>query len=404
MDPRLKAISTPSIQKDASELVRLALAALDELRQIDESLYGLFVASRSQPADPGQAAAKLRLLWDGAFRPLGALLAYCRRLAGQEAAAASEEAPADFDFGDFEAQEEKSFDLDLGDIGDLVAGLDDAGGQQRPETERWAEVKEKSTGIEYGLRTQLDDATQRRDVALGAGQTGQVLALLDDTTSSASEGIHALVAPVYAAFVPDADASTLVPEYLTSLKRALMVRRGIAELTAKLGPLNDTLQGADPSRHAAGLEGVKAALHAFVNGDVCRAMRAADRWELVQFDQKLAEESMAAGKLTSEGLAKYLESLGAINQREVLVKHDQRVVGEIRESLTNARELMEISPRTAHEMLVKACRSALALKGRNAATDPMLAKLATIDLAASSPSQSPALVERLEQLLAASGG
>jgi len=34
----------------------------------------------------------------------------------------------------------------------------------------------------------------------------------------------------------------------------------------------------------------------------------------------------------------------------------------------------------------------------------MLVKLATIDLAASSPSQSPALLERLEQLLAASGG
>jgi hypothetical protein len=101
---------------------------------------------------------------------------------------------------------------------------------------------------------------------------------------------------------------------------------------------------------------------------------------------------------------KYLESLGAINQREVLVQHDHRVLGEVREALTNARALMEISPRTAHEMLVKACRSALALRGRQSATDAMLVKLATIDLAASSPSQSPALLERLEQLLAASGG
>ena len=74
------------------------------------------------------------------------------------------------------------------------------------------------------------------------------------------------------------------------------------------------------------------------------------------------------------------------------------------DGLTNARELMEISPRTAHEMLVKACRAALALRGRQSGTDAMLVKLATIDLAASSPSQSPALLERLEQLLAASGG
>lgn len=402
MDPRLKAIGTPSIQKEASELVRLGLAALDELRQIDDSLYGLFVASRNQPADPAQASAKLRLLWDGAFRPLTALLAFCRRLVGQ-APASSDTAPLDLDFGDFAEAEEKSFDLDFGEIGDLVAGLEDGGGQ-RSEADRWTEVKDKIGAIEYGLKSQLDDATGRRDVALGAGQTGQVLALLDDTTSSASEGIHALVTAVYAAFVPEADSSTLVPEYLTSLKRALMVRRGIAELSAKLEPLNTALQGTDQGRWRDALDGVKAALHGYIGGDVCRAMRAADRWELVQFDHQITDEPMAAARMTSEGLVKYLESLGAINQREVLLKHDQRVIAEVRESITNARELMEISPRTAHEILVKACRSALALRGRHPVTDQMLVRLATIDLAASSPSQSPALLERLEQLLSASGG
>ena len=219
-----------------------------------------------------------------------------------------------------------------------------------------------------------------------------------------SEGLHALVSAVYAAFVPEAESSTLVPEYLTSLKRALLVRRGIAELATKLSPLNDALQGTDLGRHADALEGIKAVLKSYVMGDVCRAMRAANRWELVQFDQRLTEEPAGVARMTAEGLVKYLESLGAINQREVLVQHDQRVLGEIREALTNARALMEISPRTAHEMLVKACRSALALRGRHPATDTMLVKLATIDLAASSPSQSPALLERLEQLLAASGG
>jgi len=400
VDPRLRAISTASIRNEAVETVRLALEALEELKQIDESLYGLFVATK-QDSDPDMAAAKLRLIWDGAFRPLVVLLEFCRNLA---AGVAQDMPPADadFDFGDFEAQEEKSFELDIGDIGELVAGLDGQGGQ-RSEAERWGEVKEKVSAIEYGLRTQLDDATERRQVALASGQTGHVLALLDDATSSASEGIHALVTAVYAAFAPDADTSTLVPEYMTSLKRALMVRKGIAELSARLTPLNDALQANDVGRHAESLEGIKAVLSSYVRGDVCRMMRAADRWELVQFDQRLEEQSPAAARLTAEGLVKYLESLGAINQREVLLKHDQSVLGELREASTNARELMEISPRTAHEMLVKACRSALALRGRHPATDAMLVKLATIDLTASSPSQSPALLERLEQLLAASG-
>ena len=397
----MRAISTPSIRNEAVETVRLALDALEELKKIDESLYGLFVATKAEPADPEMAAAKLRLIWDGAFRPLITLLEYCRNLA----AGVAQDIPpadADFDFGDFEAHEEKSFELDLGDIGALVAGLDGDGGQ-RPEADRWAEVKEKVSAIEYGLKTQLDDATERRQVALASGMTGQVLALLDDTTSSASEGIHALVSAVYAAFAPDADTSTLVPETMTTLKRALMVRKGIAELSARLTPLNDALQGSDLGRHPESLEGIKAVLRSYVRGDVCRAMRAADRWELVQFDQRLEEEPPGLARLTAEGLVKYLESLGAINQREVLVKHDQGVLGEVREASTNARELMEISPRTAHEMLVKACRSALALRGRHPATDAMLVKLATLDLAASSPSQSPALLERLEQLLEATG-
>jgi hypothetical protein len=403
VDPRLRAIGTPSIRTDAVELVKLGLAALDELKKIDESLYGLFVATKGERTDPEMAAAKLRLIWDGAFYPLKTLLEFCRGLA-TEAAKASTTVDGDLDFGDFEAQEEKSFELDIGDIGNLLGGLDGEGGEQRSDADKWAEVKEKLAAIEYGLRTQLEDATERRDVALGAGQTGQVLGLLDDTTSSASEGIHALVSAVYAAFVPDADTAHLVPEYLTSLKRALMVRKGIAELSGKLGPLNDALQGSDVGRHADALEGVKAVLKSYVMGDVCRAMRAADRWELVQFDQRLGEESPAAARMTSEGLVKYLESLGAINQREVLVQHDQRVLDELREAVTTARALMEISPRTAHEMAVKACRSSLALRGRHPATDAMLVKLATLDLAASSPSQSPALLERLEQLLAASGG
>lgn len=403
MDPRLRAIGTPSIRTEAVELVRLALAALDELKKIDESLYGLFVASRNAPADPEMAAAKLRLIWDGAFRPLTALIDYCLRIDDEAEMTVTGEDEADLDFGDFEAPEEKSFELDIGDIGNLVAGLD-GGGAARSDSDMWSEVKKQVAAIEYGLKSQLEDGTQRREVALAAGQTGQVLGLLDDTTSSVSEGIHALVSAVYAAFVPDAESSTLVPEYLTTLKRALLVRRGIADLAAKLGPLNDALQGTDLGRHADALEGIKAVLKSYVMGDVCRAMRAADRWELVQFDQRLTEEPPGLARMTAEGLVKYLESLGAINQREVLVQHDHRVLGEVREALTNARALMEISPRTAHEMLVKACRSALALRGRQTATDAMLVKLATIDLAASSPSQSPALLERLEQLLAASGG
>ncbi len=135
MDARLqRAIQTPRIQHQAQELVRLALRALDDLRQLDESLYERFVATREAPADPDAAAASLQKLWDTTFSGLRQLLWYCRSLAvdlpnaeagasgasgdplGTDAAGA---APPDddFDFGDFEAKPKLDDDLQAGQRG-----------------------------------------------------------------------------------------------------------------------------------------------------------------------------------------------------------------------------------------------------------------------------------------------
>jgi hypothetical protein len=299
-------------------------------------------------------------------------------------------------------QPEAQFDLEVGDIGDLVANLGDqpTGGD---EPERWAKALEKIAAIHYGLQSMYGEASSRLEVALGAGQVGTVLSLLDDTSSSANEGVHALVVAVYAAFVPEADPESLVPDYLTTLKRALKVRRGLALLTTRLNPLNDVLQGSEVARHPEAFAAVREAVHAFVSSDVWRAMRAADRWELVQFDQQLAEATPRGGRLVSEGLVKYLESLGSINQREVLLQHDQRVLDDVRETVTNARELMRLSPKTTHELLVKACRASLALYGRRVTLDPLLDQLAQLGAETTAPSHNLSLVEQLEAIVAGAG-
>jgi hypothetical protein len=372
---------------------------------------------RSAPTDPELVIVSLRKLWDDTFRGLFLLLAYCRRLSStrsksqnEASAAAAEATPEpnidDLDFSDFggpEQKEEESFDLEGSEIGDLLAGIDEAP-KQSGEAERWTGVLEKVVAIESGLRTQYLDATERMNVALSAGQVGQVLALLDDTQSSSNEGIHALVSAVYEAFVPQVDAGTVVPEYLTSLKRALLVRRGIAELAMQLAPHNDVLQASDPSEYEEALAAARKLVRTFVASIVCHAMRAADRWEMVRFDRELQEGSPAAARMTVEGLTKYLESLGSINQREVLVLHDQKKLAELREAIATARELTDLSPRTAHEMLIKACHPALALRGKHPGVDQLLRALDRIDAESSSPSQNGALIERLEGVLNAAGG
>jgi len=414
LDPRLQsAIATPKIQSLAGELVGLALKALDDLKQLDEGLYERFVATRKAPNDPAAAAAGLRKLWAQTFRGLLELLAFCRTLEGDAKKRPPTEEPS-FDFGDLEegGLEEGGAtglgavtfgdgELELGssDIGDLLSGIDEH--QDEGDAEKWSKVVEKVGSIEYGLRSQHTEACARLEVALEAGELNQVLGLLDDTQSSSSEGVHALVAAVYEAFVPDVNPASVVPGYLTSLGRALLVRRGLAELAATLTPYNNRLQDDNTRLHHNALRTIRESMQQFVSSVVCRAMRAADRWQMVEFEQDLQNQPVPAARLTSEGLAKYLESLGSINQREVLLLHDQRTLEEMRESLATARGLLDISPRTAHEMVERAFQAAQRLRGRSPTTDRLvigLEKLAAPINA--STKETTQLLERLEAVLA----
>jgi hypothetical protein len=401
VDPRLKgAIGTPRILNQAAELVRLALTALEDLKQLDESLYERFLETRKSPADKAKTEAGLRKLWDETFGGLEPLLAFCRALEGKKEHKTTLVDPSDdaFDFGDLEGGSSPSTDLDLGasDIGSLLEGIGD---HETGDDERWGKVLEKVSSIEYGLRTQLADARGRLEVSIAAGELNQVLALLDDTQSSASEGVHALVSAVYESFVPSIDPATVVPGYLTSLGRALLVRRGLAQLATTLTPNNEVLQSAETERHEQVLATIKDVMLHFVGSVVCRAMRAADRWQMVEFQSQLANEPLKVARLTSEGLVKYLDSLRSINQREVLVIHDQRAIDNMREALANARQLLDISPKVAGEMLEKAHSDAQRLRGRNPATDQLLVHLERY--AARMPAQQ--LLEGLEHVLTQAG-
>jgi hypothetical protein len=410
VDSRLsRAISTPRIQQQAGELVRLSLRALDDLRQLDESLYERFLETRQNPEDASAATARMRKLWEDTFRGLRELLAYAKTVLNEQKATTQKRAASqseDFDFGDFEAPSSPGGDgeLDLGsaDFGDLLDGLGTEG--EKTEADRWNVVLEKLSSIEYGLSSQLDDATDRFAVALGAGEMNQVLGLLDDTQSSTSEGVHAVVSSIYEEFLPDTNPATVVPGYLTSLGRALLVRRGLADIATKLTADNDVLQDpAKASQHEAALAAIRQQMRSFVASVVCRAMRAADRWQMVEFERELAAQPLSVARLTSEGLVKYIDSLASINQREVLVLHDQRTLEEMRESLATARQLLDLSAATAREMMDRAYQAAQRLRGRHPASDAMIIQLERFAPTSSNPAESSVFLERLEAVLAAGG-
>lgn len=383
--------------------MRLALTALEDLKQLDESLYERFVATRSNPQGPEAVAAGMRKLWEDTFRGLHTMLEYARSLA-QPPSADEPKEEASFDFGDFAesapATSRDSLDLGSLDIGGLLEGLD--ADVPADEQTRWNGVLEKVGSIEYGMTQQLRDALERMENALRSGETNQVLGLLDDTQSSTSEGVHALVAAIYEEFCPEVNVATVVPGYLTSLGRALLVRRGLADLASKLTPQNNLLQGEDPSEYELALAQVRIQMRHFVGSVVCRAMRAADRWQVVEFERELNEQPLKAARMTSEGLVKYIDSLSSVNQREVLVVHDTRTLGEMREALSSARQLLDISPRAARDEMDRAYQAAQRLRGRHPVTDELIIGLERYAPTSSQAHENVKYLEQLEAVLAAS--
>ncbi len=371
------AIREPQVSAAAVGLVRHALLALSDMQRLDESLYERYQGGEGAVKDDTSPDLVVRGLSSAIFRGLRAFIEHCRQLRPQAGAPAGD-GGADFDFGDLEAAAAKpadDFNLDAGDIGDVLSGLDEHKNASEPE--RLAALLEKVSSVEYGLSSQLEELEQRLAVALRAFDVAQAIELLDDTQSSASEGVFAALTAVYAAFLPEADASTLAPGYLTTLQRALLVRRGLADLAREVNQHNDVLQADDAggARHTPALAALCGVMGRFVKSDAFRAMRPADRFQVARFERQLREQATGAARLTSEGLARYLESLGSINRREVLVLHDQRRAAEVREGVAAARQLGLIRGHFAVEPTRKAVAAALALYGRSPASDDLITPL-----------------------------
>ena len=398
----IAAIRDPQIAAAVRGLVERAQAALTGLEALDESLYERFKDGGRSVDDDTAPGLLVNALMASTFRELRAFTSYCQGLrpVPQETEGGAGD---DFGFGDLEglaAAKPAGAELDLGDIGALLEGIDEHPAQN--EAQRFSALLEKLSSIEYGLTSQLTEMEQRVRVSLSAWEIAQAIEVLDDTKGSTSQGVFAVLSEVCQAFLPDAEPSALAPGHLTVLDQALVVRQALAELGRALAGPHARLQGEDRSAHAAALVELRGALGAFVASAAFPIMRPADRWQLGQFERTLKEQAPGAARFTSEGLAKYLESLGSINRREVLILHDQRAAAELGEALAAAQQLALISPRLAVEPMQKASAAALSLYGSSPEIDEAIAPLRERPPNLADPralAETLALLERLAQLL-----
>ena len=365
----LSSIRAPKIAEAAAELVRLSQEALADLEGLDESLYLRFKDSDGELGEDTGAVLTVRALMSGTFKGLRALLAFCQRLRPEAQAATADD--ADFTFGDLEAAatpESDELSLGAGDIGDLLAGIDEH--KPKSEVQRFAALAERLSSIEYGLSSQVAEVEARVKLSLRDREVASAIEAIDDMQGSTSQGVFAVLTAVCETFAPGIDSASLAPGHLTMLQRALLVRRGLADLGRAMAGPHERLQKERHEESAAlALFEVRRALTTFLTSGAFAMMRPADRWQLSHFDKTLARQALAAARLTSEGLSKYLESLSSINQREVLVLHDRRAANDLREAKAAAEQLALIEPRLALESAQTALEAALSLYGRNVELD-----------------------------------
>jgi len=368
----LSAIRDPQISAAVGGLVQRAQGALTGLDALDESLYERFKDGGRSVDDDTAPGLLVGALMNSTFHELKAFSAYCKSLRPVQAVTSGDD---DFSFGDLEGAASAGSDLELGagDIGALLDGIDEH--PQQTEAQRFTALLEKVSSVEYGLTSQLTEMEERVRVSIAHWEISQAIEVLDDTKSSTSQGVFAVLSMVCQAFQPDTEPTSLAPGHLTVLDQALVVRQALAELARAVAGPHARLQREDAVQQPLALVELRTALSSFVASAAFPIMRPADRWQLNQFERKLKAQAPGAAKFTSEGLAKYLESLSAINQREVLILHDRRASANLREALAEAQQLALIRPELAVEPMQRALDSAFSLYGSSPEIDDVLAAL-----------------------------
>jgi len=374
----LAAIRDPGARAQVEVLVERCLGATDDLRKIDETIYNLYVESGEDLSHMFNAGAVYLALADQALAGARRLEAHLQQLRAQSPVVAQGkegELDLDFDlFGEVPAAAEGAGDIAIKDD-DIEVALDVlAPKRARSGPEKLAVVMREAEAVGYGLHAQLGEFDQRFAEVCRRESLGQVLRELDDIRNALTDGILALMSTICETYIGPVDRSLLLPGHRSALEKALLVRRGMAELRRKINACNVRIQDTalERSIREFAFENLTKLLVEFMGSEVFVAMRPADRWELSKFNLEIRGQELGAARLSCEGMAKYLDSLVAINQRDVLMQHDRDLARQVRELLEAAAPLISVSPRVAAQLVKDAFEQADALFGRHDSLDALL--------------------------------
>lgn len=378
-------INDPGLAERVGQTVRLTMGALDELKRVH--LPQDSFEEEGSEAPSGNRHVEIAPYVLSALASINQLLSHL----GQSFTPPAEPTTADDDF-------DLSFDLVDGPTGDH-AGLS----QPRPEAKQLSteeQVADAAHAFGSMLRGHVIKFADRLEAALRQTDPWPLLAELDDYKRKLTKALQGLLFGVLGVFSKETRRDEILPEYKSSVGEAVALRSVLADMTQAITRFNTAIAQASQEQVVPLVVAVSDRLQRFATRPEYATLRADDKKAFMDFRTTLFRLRKTKGgipmgqlKLAVEGFSKFLEAMGAINHREVLVIHDRQRLETALKHLEKARALLSDDPDGVRIQLEQAVEICGAVHGRNQELDDQR-RLHRID-----PPADEDLSERLEEWL-----
>jgi hypothetical protein len=176
----------------------------------------------------------------------------------------------------------------------------------------------------------------------------------------------------------------MIPGHRHTLGKALAVRRAIAELRRTVRELNRPIQNraTDPEVAQASWRLIVELLDGFIASQEFLYLRSDTRKEFDRVREVLAGGTPARNRNDCEGFDKYLDSLGVISQRGVLIKHDTDIKVKVTAELERALAYADVMPLLVCDVIVEAFAKAERLLGLSDQIDELVERWQKLEEAA----------------------
>ena len=242
-----------------------------------------------------------------------------------------------------------AFDLVDGPTGEGSGLAVPSDGRSKPMSQNEA-VAEAAHAFGGMLRSRVLMFGDRLRHAAAQKDSWPLLAELDDQKHRLIKAVQGVLFGILGVFAAEARREEILPEYRSAVGEAVQLRSALADLNYHVNRFNVAIAKATAGETVPLVVALSDRLGRFSNRPEYRSLRAEDKRVVIDFRRTLHElrhgkdgVPMGRLRLAVEGFSKFLESMHAINHREVLVLHDRQRLQEAIDRLERATDLTDDS-------------------------------------------------------------